>query len=139
MRLLGVVLARALPLWLIASISSTETSLAMWTSPERRAAVRVASCSIVLMRTFLIFGAPPQYCSLAAIVQSWSGAVHVSSLHGPVPLASLAKIGTPPAAHFGATIVIEKPVIRSSRAGSGFAVLTLMVYLSSTSTPEMPA
>src|SRR5215203_6488798 len=136
MRLLGVVLARALPLWLIASISSTETSLAMWTSPERKAAVRVASCSLVLIRTFLIFGAPPQYCSLAAIVQSWSGSVHLSSLYGPVPFASLAKTGMPPAAHLGATIVIENPVIRSRSAGSGFAVLTLMVYLSTTSTAE---
>src|SRR5918998_2595432 len=130
MRLLGVVLASARPLWLIASISSTETSLATWTSPERSAAVRVASSGIVLKRTFLTFGAPPQYSSLAASVQSLSGSVQEASLYGPVPLASLAKTSIPWAAHFGATIVIEKPVIRASRAGSGLAVLTLIVYLS---------
>src|SRR5438552_15021823 len=130
MRLLGVVFAIARPLLLIASISSTAMSLATWISPERSAAVRVASSGIVLMRTFLIFGAPPQYWSFATIVQSLSGSSHLSSLYTPVPLAWLSKTWMPCAAHFGATIVIEKPVMRSSRAGSGFAVLTWMVYLS---------
>ena len=137
--MLGVVLASARPLWLIGSISSTATSLATWTSPERSAAVRVASSGIVLIRTFLIGGAPPQYCSLDTMVQSLSGSSHLSSLYGPVPFAWLLKTSMPCAAHFGATIVIEKPVIRSSRAGSGLEVLTLMVYLSTTSTPLMPA
>src|SRR5436190_7862387 len=139
MRLLGVVLAMARPLLLIASISSTATSLATCSSPERSAAVRVASSGTVLMRTFLIFGAPAQYCSLAASVQSWSGPVQDASLYGPVPTASLLKISIPCAAHLGATIVIEKPVMRSRSAGSGFAVLTLIVYLSRTSTLLMPA
>ena len=43
MRLLGVVFASARPLLLIASISSTATSFATWTSPERSAAVRFLS------------------------------------------------------------------------------------------------
>src|SRR6266849_5594033 len=113
MRLLGVVLAIARPLLLIASISSTATSLATWTSPERSAAVRVASSGIVLMRTFLILGAPPQYCSLAMSVQSWSGSVHDASLYGPVPNACLLNTSGLWAAQLGATIVIEKPVMRS--------------------------
>src|SRR5215471_6147821 len=139
MRLLGVVLPRARPLLLIASTSSTATSFATWTSPERNAAVRVASSGIVLMRTFFIFGAPPQYWSLAARVQSWRGSLHDASLYGPVPYASLVNTSGLEAAHLGATIVIEKPVIRSSRAGSGLAVFSLIVYLSRTSTALMPA
>src|SRR5262245_31715051 len=129
MRLLGVVLASARPLLSIASISSTATSLATWTSPERSAAVRVASSGMVLMRTFLTFGAPPQYCSLAASVQSCSGSDQDASLKGPVPNASFVNTSGLDAAHAGATIVIEKPVIRSRSAGSGLVVLTLMVYL----------